>query len=207
MISLGQALARIGFANGDGWAPLPWPNDDPWNVIYEGCESPIERLMCLGIHGYLGYDAGVGRFQGRSSIPDRRAGALVYGQHWIGRYRADFLVVGFLRGEEPVKIVVECDGKEFHDNHRDRLRDRVMGDLGFEVVRFTGFEINRRLAETIGRIPTRMGKRYAWTIAAECGQAVITDMTDSLDGEGPKPPAKPDFRCDDGSPGKWSDTL
>jgi very-short-patch-repair endonuclease len=208
MISIGEALVRAGLAKGEPWAARLWSEEDPWNVIFQGCESPIERLMCLGLHGYLGYEARRGQYEGRKSLPvDKRAGGLVYGQHWIGeKYRADFLVVGFMRGEEPIRIVVECDGKEFHNPAHDRRRDEFMVGLGFKIVRFTGFEINRQLAETIGRIPAAMGARYAWTIAAEYGSAAITDMTDYLEGK-EIVRAKPDFIDDDGTPCKWDDTL
>lgn len=59
----------------------------------------------------------------------------------IGPFFADFLV---WMGAE--KIVVECDGDEFHARtqgqaSRDRSRDRYMQDHGFKVYRFTGREL------------------------------------------------------------------
>lgn len=210
MISIGAALTRIGLAEGAPLGHLPWRDDDPWAAVYRECESPIERLMCFGIHGYLGYEAQAGQFRNvRSLLTGRRAAAFVFGQQWIERFRADFLVVGVIRGEPPVKIVVECDGRKFHNPAQDAERDGFMRDCGLEVVRFTGHEITRRLPNVIGRIPARMGRRYSWTIAAEYGFAPLTEMVDALeDGESVRSPVDdPTFEGDDGGNYRWADTL
>jgi very-short-patch-repair endonuclease len=211
VISIGAALTRIGLAEGTPAAGLPWADGDPWRAVYDKCESPIERLMCLGIHGFLGYEARDGLFRGARSLPeDRRAGALVYGQHSVGNYRADFLVVGFVRGEKPIKIIVECDGRKFHNPALDAERDELIRSaFGIETVRFTGYEIHRRLPDVIGRIPARMGRRYSWTIAAEYGFAPLTEMVDALeDGESVRSPVDdPTFEGDDGGNYRWADTL
>lgn len=183
MISLRQAIARIAIAQDQPWAPLPWPQDDPWHAIFVGCESPIERLMCIGFYGYLGYGASADEYRGAKSLPSRRAGAVVFGQQVIDRYPVDFLVIGFIRGEEPIRIVVECDGKEFHDARRDEVHDRILGDLGFVVLRFTGSEVVRNLGQSIMRIPVAMGARYASMIAAEHEPRIMSDpeVVDYLD--------------------------
>ena len=78
---------------------------------------------------------------------------LVVPQASIGEYRADFLIIVKLHERtEPLLIVVECDGHDFHERTKeqaakDRRRDREMQAAGFKVFRFTGSEIFR---DTIG---------------------------------------------------------
>ena len=61
-----------------------------------------------------------------------------------GAYRADFAVTT----PEGAKVVVECDGHEFHEKTReqaarDKKRDRELQIAGWMVLRFTGSEIYR----------------------------------------------------------------
>lgn len=198
MINLAEALKRIWIA--EGWW-LPEPND-PWRAIYDRCESPIERLMCIGIRDLLGYEANAGHFN-RPVPSERRAGALVFAQQQINRYRADFLVVGFLRGEAPIRIVVECDGREFHDHIADQERDFDLSSWGFKVVRFTGREITRDLPRVINRIPRAMGERYAYWIAAELGRVEMPDVVDQFERKAMARSALDE----DGFYGNWDDTL
>jgi very-short-patch-repair endonuclease len=59
--------------------------------------------------------------------------------------RADLLV--WIPGNEKVKVIVECDGYEFHSNRdsftNDRRCDRLFGLCGYEVLRYSGTEIHR----------------------------------------------------------------
>jgi very-short-patch-repair endonuclease len=69
--------------------------------------------------------------------------ATVSTQANIGPYRADILVE-----ENDRKLVVECDGAEFHaitkeQVERDKRRDRYCAARGICVMRFSGAEINR----------------------------------------------------------------
>jgi len=51
----------------------------------------------------------------------------------IGCYRADFVVD---------KVVIECDGKEFHqDKEREQKRDKYLNEAGYTVVHFSGSDI------------------------------------------------------------------
>jgi DNA helicase-2/ATP-dependent DNA helicase PcrA len=54
----------------------------------------------------------------------------------LGRYRVDFLVE-----HEHKKIIVECDGKAYHDPHKDRERDKVLASDGYSICHFSGAEI------------------------------------------------------------------
>ncbi len=54
----------------------------------------------------------------------------------IGKFFADFLVE-----QNGKKVVVECDGKEFHNPQKDKERDEILLQKGFETLRFSGSEI------------------------------------------------------------------
>jgi Protein of unknown function (DUF559) len=58
--------------------------------------------------------------------------------------RPDMLV--WVPSDESVKIVVECDGFEYHNDRaafvHDRKRDRAFKSKGYEVLRFAGAEIH-----------------------------------------------------------------
>lgn len=60
-------------------------------------------------------------------------------QYEIGKYRADFAF-------EDIKLVIECDGKEWHSTEEqekyDKERDKYMKNLGWKVMRFSGTEIH-----------------------------------------------------------------
>ncbi len=54
----------------------------------------------------------------------------------LGRYTVDFLVA-----HENKKIIVECDGKAYHDPLKDRKRDKVLASEGYPICHFSGAEI------------------------------------------------------------------
>ena len=69
----------------------------------------------------------------------------IYPQFRVGQYKVDFMVVGTAVGEYH-RIIVECDGHEFHDrdeNQRrhEKQRDRYLQRKGYKVFHFTGSEI------------------------------------------------------------------
>jgi very-short-patch-repair endonuclease len=73
---------------------------------------------------------------------------LLYNQARILDYRVDFLILYRWKygSDEIKKIVIECDGQDFHDRTkeqaaRDRRRDNDLQLLGFDVLRFTGSQI------------------------------------------------------------------
>jgi very-short-patch-repair endonuclease len=202
VITVAEALLRIFVAKGWG---TPSGLTDPWQAIYERCESPIERLMCIGIQDLLGYEACAVPYMGGSSIPPgRRAGALVFGQQELGPYRVDFLILGFVSGEQSRPLIVECDGREFHDPLSDQERDYNLSLRGFETIRFTGHEISRDLDRQIRRIPIAMGERYSYLISAAYGRVYIPDVVDQLERKALAQITDDEF--DDGF-SDWSDTL
>lgn len=85
------------------------------------CNSPIEKIMFCILKNI--------------EISD------VKPQQKIGKYVVDFLCF-----ESDRKIVIECDGHEFHEKtkeqaQKDKERDRFLQINGYEVYRFTGSEI------------------------------------------------------------------
>jgi len=56
----------------------------------------------------------------------------------IGRYTVDFLVT---LEEGDRKVIVECDGKAYHDPIKDRERDKMLASEGYPICHFSGAEI------------------------------------------------------------------
>jgi len=52
------------------------------------------------------------------------------------KYRPDFV-------NPLLKIILECDGKAFHDLKKDTIRDKLLCDAGWKVFRVTGSELYR----------------------------------------------------------------
>ena len=123
------------------------------NMLYEHAYwtkdnrvSPIEALFMSAFHNAT-YLHGHG-YHLRLAIKDNCDPATnreitITFQEKIDIYKADHVIR--YRG---LKIVVECDGHEFHSRTKeqaqhDRARDRRMQALGFIVLRFTGAELYR----------------------------------------------------------------
>ena len=71
----------------------------------------------------------------------------------VGPYRLDLAV---RRGDAMLDI--ECDGAPFHnDEERDALRDRVLQDMGWTVVRFSGRRIKHRIDECVREVVDLLG--------------------------------------------------
>jgi very-short-patch-repair endonuclease len=99
-------------------------------------ESPIETILAVAILRqwsdveFRTFDAGPAR--GWTLIP----------QYPWGSFRVDLA----LRKPDGFLIFIECDGKDFHCSpeqvERDAVRERMMVEGGYPVIRFTGSEIN-----------------------------------------------------------------
>jgi len=133
------------------------------------CESPIEIPMLFAL-------TIVGRELGASCIllvdgmeygdrEDWTGTVLIEPQARMGEHRVDFLITykevvpDFSKTKKlpegmeipsskeiTKKMVVECDGHDFHDRskeqaRKDRERDRMLQSLGYPVYRYTGSEI------------------------------------------------------------------
>jgi very-short-patch-repair endonuclease len=75
-------------------------------------------------------------------------------QFWIGKYRVDFCLPDKM-------IVIEIDGKKYHDLHQrlyhDRPRQRDIEHLGYTVVRFKASEVYQDARNCVKR-----AKRWVW---------------------------------------------
>ena len=103
---------------------LYFNGNDSW------CESSIERLFLETFDAI--------RTKDRNTMLDY----YLIPQVEIGNYRADFELIN----HKDKKIIVECDGHEFHQKskqqvEKDNQRERDLKKLGYEVVRFSGSEI------------------------------------------------------------------
>lgn len=84
----------------------------------------------------------------------------------IGRYTVDFLVE-----HEHKKIIVECDGKAYHDPLKDRERDKVLASEGYPICHFSGTEILSDVEACIEVIRK----------TAECSSVPAYPLDDNLD--------------------------
>jgi very-short-patch-repair endonuclease len=102
------------------------------------CEplTPIEKIMAyvLLISGF---------YYGSANFK-------VSTQHVVGKYRADFYLEynPFNAGKGIKKIIIECDGHDFHEKtkeqaSRDKERDRFFQTEGYIVLRYSGSDIYR----------------------------------------------------------------
>lgn len=122
--------------------------------------SPIETLF--GASVLLGaFETGFPlNFEERSSD---EGGFTLRQQVNISKYRVDFLFEG--KGK---KLVVECDGRDFHHStkdqiERDRARDAELSRLGYTVFRFPGTQISNDVWGTVVEV-------LAWLDVADFGR-------------------------------------
>jgi very-short-patch-repair endonuclease len=120
---------------------LTHPGPNPF-----GLESPIERLLLCAV--VLGCRIGATWFTPRISAPDENSDLQFEAQAQIEEFRVDFLFTVVSEDGILSRLVVECDGHDFHERTkeqaaRDRSRDRALQQAGFTVFRFTGSEIYR----------------------------------------------------------------
>ena len=81
-------------------------------------------------------------------------------QYGIGKYRADFAFTD-------VRLVVECDGRQWHDPERDRRRDAALRRKGWEPIHFTGSEITRDAAACAASVARAITSRRATTVTEQ----------------------------------------
>ncbi len=128
---------------------------DPATGVGPRTDSPVEAQMLVALHflGRLWGDNFTVGERGRPLWPDFYTAKTVFSrtciipQFEIGPYRVDFAI--FYSDERSVKVVVECDGHDFHERtkeqaQRDKARDRYLQDQGYKVLRYTGSEIYRQ---------------------------------------------------------------
>ena len=130
-------------------------------MALDSCQSPIEVAMFFALTsqavGFGPHMPTVVVWDGHpSQIVDRIGWGTVEirPQAQIGEHRVDFLVTF---SHDPIgddgkrtrierKLIVECDGHDFHDRtkgqaSRDRERDRALQAAGYQVFRYTGADL------------------------------------------------------------------
>ena len=105
----------------------------------ESCQSPIERLLGMWIYYWA---------MARNLYEDDCF--VLNPQHEIkvknGKvFRVDFCVALKTKGQY-ISLVVECDGHDYHEKtkaqaQKDKSRDRLLKQAGYDVIHFTGSEI------------------------------------------------------------------
>lgn len=150
----------------------------------ERCESPIEQLMLVALMSvnapsYFENNWGFfhrfrpvweGDHLGRLDDVDKDFCCL-YIQPTVLNYRADFAIHYRAEvGKQGHKIIIECDGHDFHERtkdqaRRDRSRDREMTVAGYKVFRYTGSEIYRdplRCAQQVADYIEALAQEDLW---------------------------------------------
>lgn len=129
-----------------------------------GCESPIETALFKAlVLRWCVFHGSMPKIVNEKSETIFGSGTIkISTQVKILSYRVDFLIEA---ENLKKKIVVECDGHNFHERTkeqaaRDRRRDRDLAGMGYLVLRYTGSEI--------------------WKSAYECASDIDGHLSDAL---------------------------
>jgi very-short-patch-repair endonuclease len=101
---------------------------DLLNIFLEKTESPIERYFLIEFLMKL------------EIIREVYDSVEIEPQIYIGPNRVDFVI--YVSQNETIKnFVVECDGADYHDPIRDKVRDTYLEGEGYEVKRYSGSDL------------------------------------------------------------------
>lgn len=121
-------------------------------LIENYTNSPIETLFLLHLLNYLDPFVIDSRKDGDGYIDYISSSQGSHGGVWhiepqfeIQKYLIVDFVILFPQYSK-LKIVIECDGHDFHEKtkeqvKKDKQRDRTLTKLGFKILRFSGSEI------------------------------------------------------------------
>ena len=139
---------------------------DNFDGIVSALESPIEEALCeamlseslLQLNAVILHGNGDSIYLGGDEPDILR----IFIQHGIGKYRVDFFLHHIvLSSGLHKKLIVECDGHDFHEKTKEQARKDKSRDRDLQVVapvfRFTGSEI--------------------WKDAHDCAYQVINYLT------------------------------
>lgn len=117
------------------------------------CESPIELKLAEAMQIYSLQIPCIWRLENASKVfgglsmrteiaPQLKINSLVFEK----TYRVDFAIMHRHRYGMCSRLIVECDGHNFHERTkeqaaRDRQKDRDIQSVGWKILRFTGSEI------------------------------------------------------------------
>lgn len=116
--------------------------------VIEDCGSPIERILLSAmVQRFWHYRFGIS-FGGETNLNSFACDEVVkiIPQAPIDRFRVDFLIEFPTDDGKCSRVIVECDGHDFHEKTKeqaakDKSRDRALKMLGYDVLRFAGSEI------------------------------------------------------------------
>jgi len=126
-----------------------------WEELLGETDSPIEALLLKAL-----CKRAVDRGYEVAREPKGNSTIAIRPQRVVDRYCLDFDVLFHFHGEH-IQIDVECDGFEHHGRTKgqqthDRRRDRALAELGYQVMRFTGSEINANAGLCAAEIMNRI---------------------------------------------------
>jgi len=131
-------------------------------------DSPLEAQLAYFLPKYIEEDA---KFFKQYQVETPR-----------GMFRLDFLV-----DSSKGKFGFECDGKDFHEFHRDMFRDAlILGSSDIiSIHRITGADIHNRLDDALFAISkvepdafSERGRKNLWTLSTSRSDLEVTDITD-----------------------------
>jgi very-short-patch-repair endonuclease len=131
--------------------------DDFTRILLE-TESPIEAMFLSAVFEEGAFDdvvfweRGLHKHFGSAITRTEMAAQLQ-----LESYRCDFAIWHNHRNGTATRIIVECDGHDFHDRtkeqaQRDKSRDRALTARGWRVLRFTGSELYRNAESCVAEI-------------------------------------------------------
>lgn len=115
------------------------------NLDYSECKSPIEKIFSV-CYEIMIYSIGFPECELIYLHPQEEI--TVAGK----KYYADFLIdterVGGIKHDNPLRLIIECDGHEFHEKTKEQVIQRNERDLalkmaGYDILHFSGSEIYR----------------------------------------------------------------
>lgn len=117
-----------------------------------GCDSPIELFLLQGLYV-------------RSLIPEIQMGIYASGEIYPNYYKmskqelwidqnklltsADFYF-------ESERLAIFCDGKEFHEEEKDRKISKSLSDIGIKSLRFSGKDITENIEHVLYIIENKL---------------------------------------------------
>lgn len=107
----------------------------------EGCKSPIEQLFkfAFSIYEFCNYDA---EFDDGLCIESQYEINTVSGKKYI----ADFMLHHQFASSGSKKLIIECDGHEFHKITKEQVehdndRDFDLKETGYDILHFSGSQL------------------------------------------------------------------
>jgi very-short-patch-repair endonuclease len=120
-------------------------------------ESPIESMFGGALTAALRRryaDGFFGIYHPAEPEEFKPGSVLLVAQYQLLRFRYDFALR--LQGTEKPFLLIECDGKRWHNTPEqianDRRKDQCAADHGLTLMRFTGPEIHYRIDDCVAKV-------------------------------------------------------